>query len=105
MERQMTIFDYLGEQELENMTEEEMVAEVGARLGLKFTLNPNYHEYICKYKGRTCTVSFDNYNTGDDRQGKRFISAGYETKTGGTSGPRDSVDEAVRWFFKRMEGK
>lgn len=96
MERQITIADYLGEKELSAMSEEEMVNEVGERLGLPFSRKEwdyNTHEYRAKYKGLVLTLGLSHY-TGTDQV---IIVYNYDNKKdhSGGGGPAESIDEAV----------
>ena len=96
MDRQRTIADYLGEQELSALTEEEMINEVGKRLGLAFYRHEydyNTHEYEAKYKRLRLTLELSHY-TGSDQV---IILYGYDNKKehSGGGGPAENIDEAV----------
>lgn len=104
---QMSIFDLMDRIVLEDMSEEEMIAEVMRSTGLEFKLQeyPGYkttiHEYECKYKGAKFTCNYSKYF--DD--GARFISCGYSRRKNyeGAGSPCDSIDEAVDFFKFYMQ--
>ena len=99
MDRQISIYDFLGEQELSQMTEAEMVKVVGDRLGMDFT-EKRYEsgkyistEYQAKYKGIILTLSLSTYSFSD----QPIILYGYDNKKekSGGGGPAESITEAV----------
>ena len=107
MDGQMTIFDFLPppEDDLETLDEEVMVARIAERTGLKFTpekisplYDPTYTNYKAKYKTATIDVDYSEYDTGDEKHGKRYIGVGYwnPKEKGGSGSPCDSLDEAVK---------
>lgn len=104
---QMTIWDLMKES-LDDLTSEQMVSRIGDRTGLNFSpikdfkwLDEPY--FVAKYRKGTIEVNYSQYETLDERNGKRFISAGWTYSKGGGGGPYDSVDEAVKAIegFKR----
>lgn len=92
MDRQITIDDYLGEKELSAMSEEEMVNEVGKRLGLSFQPH-ELGDYRAKYKRLVLTLELSTYYGSD----QVIILYGYDNKKelSGGGGPAESIDEAV----------
>lgn len=92
MDRQITIDDYLGEKELSAMSEEEMVKEVGERLGLSFQPH-ELGDYRAKYKRLVLTLELSTYYGSD----QVIILYGYDNKKElrGGGGPAESIDEAV----------
>lgn len=110
MTGQMTIAEYLEQNPLEGMTEEELVRIMEEKTGLRFVpwkkngderLDGRYYE---AKKGRvTVCVSLDRYCGGS-----RFIGVDHEisSPTCGMSSPCDTVDEAVEKIksgLKRMQ--
>jgi hypothetical protein len=100
MERQITIADYLGEKELSAMSEEEMVNEVGERLGLSFQPH-ELGDYRAKYKGLVLTLELNTYYGSD----QVIILYGFDNKKNksGGGGPAESIDEAVERLRLIME--
>lgn len=108
---QITIFEIIepnAEPDFTQMTLKQIAEHIGERTGLHFIPDTRFHgefnEYIAYYTNTLFfTVRLDNYMTGDERQGKPFISVEYECKkthSGGGS-PCDSLQEAIS-FFKIM---
>jgi hypothetical protein len=106
MDGQMTIFDFLPppEDDLETLDEEVMVVRIAERTGLKFSpemisplYEPAYTNYKAKYKTATIDVDYGEYDTGDEKHGKRYIGVGYwnPKEKRGSGSPCDSLDEAV----------
>lgn len=105
MTGQMTIWDFLPPENLEDISEEEMVQRVGEAVGVVFTWNDFLKEYQAKIKGYTLSVEYDRYIVDDETgKGRRFIGVGFMKKNEGAAGPCDSIDEAIKWFKKRKEG-
>lgn len=103
----MTIFDLLPTSDLDDLPEEEMVEEVGKRLGKKFEMitlegyRSKWHAYKCKICGIVLTIDgFSSYNTGDERHGKRMILVSWDNKKeqAGGGAPCDSIEEVVSYF-------
>lgn len=97
-EGQMTIFDILGD--FGTLSEEEVVASIGQRLGIKFKLEVlppgtycSHLDYEFKRKGLRLTVACCI-----SVEGKSVISCGYSKGTSGGGAPCYSLDEAVDWF-------
>lgn len=100
--QQMTIWDYLEPESLDNLSESEMVKQIEVRTGLKFEYfetSSKYGTWNCykaKKNGIVFEVSYSKYmNTNI-----RFIDVGWDckkNKSGGGS-PCDSVDEAVKYL-------
>lgn len=99
-EGQMTIFDFLPEEELDDIPEQDMVERIGAALGIKFEYKDEFWGWYYKQKGKTLRLQYSNYAFGDER---RFISVSAEFKNGGSSGPMDSIEEAINFARSSAE--
>lgn len=104
---QMTIFDMLRDEQppLESMTEQEAVERVGKALGLTFKYNDFLEQWECRVGRMILDVSYSHYDMIGELDGKLFIGVGYtdrKTKEG-CGAPRDSLEEAIEWFRRRME--
>lgn len=97
MNEQITLFQWLADQtDLDKISEPDMVEQIGAALGVKFTKNDFFGDYRVKIGKITLCLEYSTYF--DD--GRRFIGADVETKSAGASSPCDSIEEAIN-FFKR----
>ena len=106
MTGQMTIWDFLPSESLEDIPEEEMVQRIGNAIGVNFVWNDYYKEYQAKLKGYTLSVEYDRYCIDLDEDigaGHRFVGVGFMKKGEGCAGPCDSIDEAIEWFLNRKE--
>ena len=99
MYEQMTIFDLL-KPSLDDLPEEDMVRQVSSATGLDFKWRDDFWKWECKVKDVRFSVHYSNYSFGNH---ERFISCGYDRKTEGSSGPMDSLDEAIEFFKKGKE--
>ena len=83
-------------------SEAEMVKIISKKTGLKFEYVDALWGWVAKTKYCKFTLKYRNYNMTDNHN--RFISCGYDyhkgKSMGGSGGPCDSIDDAVR-FFKR----
>ena len=111
--RQMSIFDYLPTDDtLDGKTLDQIAAEVSMLVGVKFDKvvskykEYTFVEYVAKLdKNHRLTLDEGTYDTEDDRDGKRFIGAGYdfaENSAGGGS-PCDTIDEVVAYLRQRKQ--
>lgn len=106
---QMSIFDFIDnpvqEIPLDELTEPEMVRMVSEATGLDFqrkeigTDHYVFYDYEAKVGKVRYTLQLSNYSIEDHR---RCILVGWDEKTAGGGGPRDSVTEAVNWFKAMM---
>ena len=104
MDGQITFTEYLEENPLEMLYIEEVVEIIGKELGLSFRWNDYLEEYEAKIKGGIkASISFSRYDTGDHRDGRRFISCGVDMTTGGVGCGEDSIEEAVIFLRKGIE--
>lgn len=104
MDGQMTIWDYLNRRAFDEMTEDEVVTEVSRRTGLKFKpdmiLDSGDTLFVAKVGKRKYDLHFSTYYDTDTR----FIGVGWGCSTEGGGAPADSIDQAVDYLLKRMEG-
>ena len=99
---QMTIYDLIPTDDLESMSDEEMVRRVSEGAGIPFKASDD--GYAAKIGKVEYTLNFGRYPI-DDR--KRFIRCGYTDKSQGYAGggaPCNSVEDAVEWFKGRLKG-
>lgn len=96
---QMSIWDLMP-QSLESLSEEEMARRVGDGLGITFQKDSFFGDYRARFSQITLSVEYRNYSD----NGKLFIGCGYENKKdhSGAGAPRDTVQEAVEWFRRRI---
>ncbi len=111
--RQLTIFDVIEpeKQDWHEMSIKEIASYVGNQTGLNFIPDTRFHgefkEYIAYYTNKMYfTLGFSHYNTLDDRNGKKFISAGFEDRTNGFSGsgrPCNTLEEVIGYIKRILE--
>ena len=104
---QIDIYDLLTPQDLDEvnfrtMTDEEIAAHLGKRLGLKFEFNGFFNEYQAKVGGRVLQVHTSHYST----TGEPFLSCGYMDKKtlSGCGNPCDSLASAYTFLHRAKEG-
>lgn len=105
---QITIFEIIEpntEPDFTQMTLKQIADHISERTGLHFIPDTRFHgefnEYIAYYTSTLFfTVGISHYMTGDERQGKPFISVEYECKKTRSGGgrPCDSLQEAISFF-------
>jgi len=108
-EGQLSIFDFLKSNALDDLPEEDMVQMIVAATGIDFQKRSfaggrwieEEYEYSGKRGGYEYTVRYSNYNMNDSHA--RYISCGWGRKTEGGGSPCDSVDEAIRYFKRILE--
>lgn len=110
MSKQMDIFDLMAPEDIKakdfrTMTIEEIADYLGDLLGLKFTYNETFGEYVAKVGKRTLDVHLSTYSLGlnDEKSGKPFISCGWSETGAGEGSPCDSLEEAYN-FLRRAKG-
>ena len=106
---QLTIFDILKPEnvDIDSLPESDMVQKVSDAIGISFTYNSWFDEYMAKLKKQKLELSlcYSTY-TATDRIGQRFISVGYSTKQGDHAGggrPCDTIEEAIKYFKAILE--
>lgn len=103
MDGQMTIWDFMQEESLESLPEEEMVKQIGAAIGVKFVRNDFFGDWRANVGQSVLMLEYQRYDTLDEDNGKRFIGCGIDDKKNHCSAgaPKDSIKEAIEWFRKR----
>lgn len=98
---QMSIFDLLPAESLENIPEEEMVRQIGNALGVNFVKDQILGDYRAKIGQSVLSLHYSYYR-GCFNDAK-FISCGVDDKKNncGSCAPRDSIQEAIEWFERR----
>lgn len=107
MQGQMTIFDLLKppDNDIESMDTEEIAKIISNATGLEFKQSGWLDEYEAKPKKNIkLTVHKSRYHcdVGDNKEGDAFISCSWQSGTSGTCGPRDSIEEAIKFFRQYM---
>ena len=106
MTGQMSIFDFIAPEirdteDLDDLTEAEMVQRISEATGLNFVKSKRWDEYEAKRGKAIFTVHYSRYNmTGNHN---RFISVGWDLKTSCGGSPCDSVKEAIDRIKKYIE--
>ena len=92
---QMTLFNCL-----ETIPEEDMVKQIGNALGIKFEKRDDLWGWVYKVKKITCSIHYSRYNF---EPYERFISTSISGPTGGSSGPMDTIEEAISFMRSGMQ--
>ena len=102
---QMTIWDLMPQESLENIPENEMAERIGNAIGVKFVKNDFYGDYRCKVGKFTLSVEYDHYfpEYGSEEPGALFIGCGCNFNLGGTGAPCDSIAESIEWFEREKK--
>ena len=99
---QMTIWDFLKEDSLETLSEEDMARQVGAALGVVFKKDPFFGDYRAKVGKAILCVEYSRFSVdgveSEFKKGDRFIGCDIKNGTSGAGAPCLSVQEAVEWF-------
>lgn len=109
MNEQLSIFDFLNppeETDFTKMTTAEIAEVIGKRIGIEFKPTGWDDEHGAKVKKLKLTVHKSRYacDVNDDvGKGDWFIGVGYDLGTSGGGSPTDTIDDAVRYFEKRIE--
>ena len=107
MEGQMSIFDFMEPKtdELESLTTADMARFIGDSLQVDFKPTGWEDEHEARVKKLKLSVHKEYYlcDTRNRKKGDAFIGVGYSFNTEGGGSPADSIDEAIRWFRKRIE--
>lgn len=91
---QMNIFDFLPDEKFDDMPESEMVERIGGALGIKFEYRDDLWGWVYREKNMTLSVHYGNYSFGNH---EKFISVSADSSKGGSSGPMDSLEEAINF--------
>lgn len=89
-------------EDIESLTEEEIVKQIEAATGLKFKHNDHCNIWQCK-KGSWTYEVYKGHYVPSVFGGKAYISSGYSCSTGGSSGPWDSIEQATNFIKRHME--
>ena len=98
---QLSLFDLLPEESLDDIPEEEMAKRIGDAIGVKFIYDSFFNDYRAKVGHSILMVEYSNYiGCYNDA---RFIGCGIDDKKNhcGASAPIDSIAEAIQWFERR----
>lgn len=102
MEAQMSIFDYIEPEELEELEEIVMINRLGEATGLDFK-KKEYGDGMYSYEARKGKARFHaHYSRYNMESHKRYISIGCDIGTEGRTGPCDSVDEAIKSLYIKI---
>lgn len=105
--QQMTVWDLLPPERLEDIPEPDMVKRIGNAIGVTFRRNA-FMEYEAKIRKLILTVEYDRYFAScesDEATGDLFVGVGIEDKRNhrGMGAPCDSINEAIEWFRKKLK--
>ena len=103
---QMTIWDYMNQESLEDIPEDVMARRIGDAIGVTFTWDDFFEDYRAKVGKWILSVNYSRYFANvDDNEGRgaRFISCDYQSNRSGKSAPLDSIKEAIEWFLRNKE--
>lgn len=104
MDGQITLGEYLEENPLEMMSLEEVAQIIGEALGLSFRWNDNLEHYEAKIPGGIkASISFERWETGDEKDGHRMIGCGVDMKLGGCGCGEDTIEDAIRFLKRSIE--
>lgn len=104
MDGQITLGEYLEENPLEMMSLEEVAQIIGEALGLSFRWNDNLEHYEAKIPGGIkANISFERWNTGDEKDGRRMIGCGVDMALGGSGCGEDTIEDAIRFLKRGIE--
>ena len=92
---QMTLFDCL-----ETIPEEDMVKQIGDALGVEFKKEDELWGWVYKVKKIKCSLHYSRYSF---EPYERFISTSVSGPTGGSSGPMDTIEDAISFMKSGMK--
>lgn len=106
--RQLSIFDVFPESpgypDHHNITEAEVARIIGAALGVKFEQDRKFGGWRAQHGKTAISFEFDNYDMMDNHD--QFLGCGYQRigdpQHSGGAAPRDTIEEAVRYFREVM---
>ena len=98
MEGQLTIFDWMPVDypDIEDVTEAELAQIIGDAIGVRFVYKDFFGNWQAKRGKMNLDFEISNYQLADNHN--RFIGCGYSIGTSGGGAPRDSVEDAIKWF-------
>ena len=102
MDGQITIWDLVGERDINILSIAETIEIINRECGLNLTLDKFFGDYRQKLKhGWVISIEYANYFAdeeeviNDKASGNRFISLGIMSQKGGLGSPVDTIDECV----------
>ena len=85
---------------LETIPESDMVKQIGDALGIEFKYRGDIWGWTYTKKNVTCSVHYSRYSF---EPYERFIATSVDGKMGGSSGPMDSIEDAIRFMKSGMK--
>lgn len=108
MEGQISIFEWMPEAvpavtfpDINDIQEEEAVRIVGEQIGVDFTYNERFRQWIGKIRRLKLELEYDHYNMIDKHD--LFLGVGYSIGSSGGGRPCDGIEEAIKYFRNVME--
>ena len=109
MDGQLSIFDWMPDARadsypaIDTITEAEAAAIVGQALGLTFRYNDFFKQWETEKGPLRLHISYSHY-TCRDLEGILFIGVGWSNhrRNEGGSAPRDSIQDAIAYFERRL---
>ena len=96
--RQLTIFDWIPEQnELDDIPEETMVERIGAAIGVKFKKDGKFRDWEAKIGKITISLQYEYYAEGVF-DGKKHIGVDVNATHDGCGSTCDSIGEAIDYL-------
>lgn len=102
---QLSLFDipaFLGTPDINDIPEAEAVRIVGERIGQIFAWNASMDQWESKRGRLKLSLKYGRFVPGIN-EGRLFLGAGWSTKDAGGGAPLDGIEQAVKWFEKRLE--
>lgn len=100
MYEQMTIFDLMPVPDINDIPEDEAVRIVGQRIGVNFTWNPLFEEWQGHIGKMELSMNYSHFVLDDNRD--LFLGVGYLFGTEAGGAPSSGIDDAVKYFKKRI---
>ena len=103
MDGQMTIFDFIQQDDFTTMPEDQVMRIISERIGLELVYDGKWNEYAAKLGKITISVKISSYRCTHGGlskviEGNKFICCNWQGSTEGGGSPRDSIDDAVRYL-------
>lgn len=96
---QISLFEPLEYPDINDIPEEEAVRIVADAIGVKFTKN-RFGQFEGKKAKLFMTLEYDRFAIGDC---ELFLGTGYRYGTESGGAPTGGIEEAIRYFRRRME--
>ena len=106
MDRQMTIFEFLPQTaNFCTMPEAEVMDIISQRIGVRLAYDKRLEEYSAsvgkiKISAEISTYTCTHAGSQTIIEGRKFISCNWQGRIEGGGGPKDSIEDAVRFFQK-----